>query len=241
MPHFLILLLLAGTARADDGTDVAKRAAETADTYCVDNASGNVQIAANALIPVGGSWAEVDEAWQASREASLLYWRGRLAQCLEKDERALADFAAFIEAKADDPDYVQQVEDARRRMRFLHVGDVEEAPAGPGVATRAGIGIGVGLGGAAGALTGLGIWQHTTANAAIQRYQSGDLTRGQFADVRTEIDQSGAAANALLGVSAGLAAGAVVAIVASAALTPRKARAGGVSVRPTGAGIEVRW
>lgn len=250
----LLLVLLASPARADEVADVAAQASQAADAYCVDGASGDVQLAANTLIQVGGAWAEVDEAWQASHEPSLLYWRGRLAHCLDKEDRALADFDAFIAAMSGDPAYAQQVEDARRRMRFLYVRVGMPERAGPSTATIGGVVVGLGLGGAAGVLGGLAGWQDAAARQGLERYHSGELRTGDFPAAQSEIQQSGAAANALIGISAGLAVGSAVALVATAALSPRgrrtartpgarrSARGGSaLSLGPGGAGLEFRW
>ncbi len=240
MIALLLLPLLAALAQAAPVADVAKQAAESVDRYCIDGTSGDVQIAANTLIPVGGVWAEVDEAWAASQEPSLLYWRARLAQCLEKDDRALADYTAFIEAMASDATYAQQVDDARRRVRFLQTSLAPPpATSGPSTATVAGAAIGIGLGSAAGVLGGLAGWQDATARAAVERYQGGSLTRDEFPGVAAEVERAGAAANALLGVSVGLGVSACVAAVFTAVLSPRPARSRGVALGP--GGLEVRW
>lgn len=239
----LIALLLAPAAWAD--ASVAATAAEVAEAHCVDGVSGDVQIAANALIQVGGTWAEVDEAWLASREPSLLYWRARLAQCLDKEDRALEDFAAFLESYGEDPAYAQQSEDARRRMRFLYVRVGEPEGDEPDVATVAGVALGGGLVGGAGVLAALAGWQDAQARDALARYHGGDLVTSEFPGVQLEIQQAGTTANALLGVAVGLASGGAAVLIATGALTARedaKERSRPrVSVLPTPLGLQVRW
>jgi hypothetical protein len=89
---------------------------------CADVAGDQVGRAADALVLVATAYSKVHDSYESAPDPKptfLLYWRGVLGQCLDRDGLAGKDLLAFIEAERDNAEYREQVRDARRRLRRL--------------------------------------------------------------------------------------------------------------------------
>ncbi len=157
-------LLCCASAHADDEAAdpdpsvVASQAFEVVQEYCAQTSMNNVTAAAKAVSEVTDIWDRVNLALRSTRKVYLLYWRGVLAQCLNREDAALSDLHEFMAARSDSSLFLSLVEDARRRVRRL-----ERKPGMGGTnlkRRRAGL-IALGAGFSAGAVTFgvLGGWQ----------------------------------------------------------------------------------
>ncbi len=198
--------------------------------------SHETTLAAQSLARVGDVWARVSEAYERSKEPYLLYWRGVLGQCLNQDERAVADLEGFLAGVGDESTYTDLVRDATVRLRRLKRGE-ERGPS-------AGVPLGIGLGLAAGAgLSGaLAAWQNQVSVDAHDRYKSGELTTAEFPFVQTDSLEAWRRRNGLLALSGGLAAGSIAALITAAVMGQDGV---GVAAVPTPGGFVVsmggRW
>ena len=100
----LLTLLLPAPASASPAEDAAVLAAGVKDQYCADIFHQRVTLKAGSLKEVAAAWETVSEAYDATDELYLLYWRGTLAQCLNGfDDTARQDLEAFWQRSAGDP------------------------------------------------------------------------------------------------------------------------------------------
>ncbi len=91
---------------------------------CADVHHDQVGRRAQANLEVAKVWTRVSDAWEASGESWLQYWRGVLGQCLGDNEAAEADLQAFADGAEDDASQGAVVRDARRRLERLATRDV---------------------------------------------------------------------------------------------------------------------
>jgi hypothetical protein len=135
--RLLLLLLLAAPAFAGEADKIAMEADSVNQAACLDVAEQTaVNKAGVAMAEVSVVWVKVDEIYSASpepRPAYLLYWRGVLGQCLDRDELALADLRAFATTQASNAAYAGLVKDAERRILRLErrAAGVVERPVPP--------------------------------------------------------------------------------------------------------------
>jgi hypothetical protein len=80
----------APTAAPDAGL-LAQEAAAVVDEHCSDAAVAAGTQAARAVATVSDVLARVSEAHDATGQVWLLYWRGVLQQCIDREERAIED------------------------------------------------------------------------------------------------------------------------------------------------------
>lgn len=130
-----------GAAEAQELTadDLAVRAAEVHTEHCAAIHSTNPRSAEVGYAAVHEVWGELDESLRASEvpQPYLLYWRGLLAACLDKDEQAASDLEGFVNAAefltAAAPQREGQLQsmvgDSKRRLKRL-------TRARPGVTAR---------------------------------------------------------------------------------------------------------
>lgn len=237
----LSLLLPAASvgAEPDDATAVAARAAKVHERLCSDVAVARATKSFEASAEVSAVLADVSRTYDRTPELWLLYWRGLLAGCAEREERAVADLQAFVAAAADDDSLTAQVQEARRRRRLLSAGESTDARRPP----TAGVAIGAGLLAGGGALAGLSGWQA----AELSRHQAAFRDEALAWDERVAQhavpgERAAAASNGLLVGAIGLGAGGAAAMAITAATG---GKAPGVAVTPTDGGVFValggRW
>ncbi len=125
------LTAVSGHARAQEAgaDDLAVRAAAVHAEHCAALQGADVSAAVEGYQAVAGTWGELDEALRASDvpQPYLLYWRGLLAQCLDKREDASSDLEGFLKAteflSAVDGEREGQLramaQDAARRLKRL--------------------------------------------------------------------------------------------------------------------------
>lgn len=98
----LALSAVAAAAQEPDADDLAVWAAEVHEAHCAAMQGTDVQAAVEGYQVVAGVWGELDAALKGSEvpQPYLLYWRGLLAQCLDKEEEAATDLEGFLQAAA---------------------------------------------------------------------------------------------------------------------------------------------
>lgn len=197
----------------------ALRAAQVLDEYCADVAAGKATESAQALSAVGPVLAEVSAAHDASGAPYLLYWRGRLNLCLDREGRAEEDLFLFIEAAGDDPAYRTQVQLARSLLRRA---SRAKASTGalihtPGAAVAGGALLGVGA-----ALGGLSAWQWREASSRHEDYVNGGIPWSQSEQLLNDSQAAQTRSQVLLGVAVGSSVGGLVSFVLST-VKPRAA------------------
>ena len=116
----LPLNVLAEDSGADAASEaIALEAAQVIDEHCAAAAGGSATAAAASVAIVSDVWRRVSEELETSRKVYLLYWRGVLGQCLDQEERALADLTEFVDARRGSDLWTSLVDDAKRRIVFL--------------------------------------------------------------------------------------------------------------------------
>lgn len=242
----LLCLLWAAVAHAADGSDeVAIRAAAAHEAHCSDVATGQATAAAEALAQVGPVLAEVSRAFDQTGEPFLLYWRGMLNQCLDQEDRAATDLAAFVKAAGAWPVYAEQVNEAKRRLRGLNASTAAVRTAAP---PPPGLVVGASLIGAGAVFGGLSGWQGEVLAQAQADWDAGGQPWSQLEEIKLAGLDAADASNGLLAAAIGAGAGGAVAMVIAAATSgPRKPRAAAVlplaSPRPRGVTLVLagRW
>ncbi len=120
----LLLGLLPAKAQAGKADDLAGEIATLLEQWCTDADSADPGKASRAMEPIGSSLGRVT-AFLDERGVDefgwLLYWRGRLADCLHRDDLAAADYLAFMGAYQSAPTFRSLSQDARKRLRRLGV------------------------------------------------------------------------------------------------------------------------
>ena len=121
IPLLLGVWLLAPTlARGGDpAVDAAVQADDVNQQHCASLDTRQVDRAASATVAVAEAWGRVDEVYEQTGADYLLYWRGVLAQCLGRDEAALADLTAFVQGQEGSTQFSSMVKLARTRVRRL--------------------------------------------------------------------------------------------------------------------------
>lgn len=192
---------------------MALEAAQVRDELCTDVAGDETTLAAQSLTRVGDVWARVSEAYEASQEPFLLYWRGVLGQCLNQDARAKADLEGFLAGSSGEATYTDLVRDARRRLRRLDADTKVERPG-----WRTPLELGIGFAAAAGVTGALAGWQNQVSLDALERWKSGELLTAEYSFVQADSLEAWQRRNVLLAVCGGLAGTATVALLWSASL-----------------------
>jgi hypothetical protein len=99
--------------------NAAINAAARLDQYCADVATGKAIESAQARSAVGTVLTEVSAAHDESGKPYLLYWRGRLELCLDREDRAEDDLRLFLETAADDAANRTLIQEARALLGRL--------------------------------------------------------------------------------------------------------------------------
>lgn len=253
MKHLIVAVLLAASwtpaaAWADrdgEAEALAARASATVDEHCSDAAQADVTRAAESVARASTVWADVSKALEDTRKVYLLYWRGMLGQCLDQEEKALADFEEFLRVRGGSTAWASLVDDAERRIRVLKrkLGVRSAPPAGaPGFV------LGAALAGGAAAMGGLSGWQWSEALGTMSALAAGEHVGGDALAYQAAGDDAAAASGVLAGSAVGLGAAAAVSIVVGATRRPSGTRTASVVAPfflPTAdggvAGLGGRW
>ena len=80
------------------GADIeaASRANDVVEEYCAVLVTGKTAAAASGTRAVAEAWEQVSTAYDQTQALYLLFWRGTLAQCLNREEQAKEDLQAFL-------------------------------------------------------------------------------------------------------------------------------------------------
>lgn len=246
----VLMMLAAAPAAAQEASEgpvdvnaAALVASSVHEEHCADTRGNDTSVFGAALAATSAAFVEIDKAYAATQDPSLLYWRGLLALCINREDAGAADLTSFLEGVGDDKAYTGQIKDAQRRLRRVQLsqrssGAPAAIPNAGGVAATLGLGIG------AGTLGGLTAW----SSSELEHLQS-QLANGEL---RTEaIDQAlidgptyETRANALIGATAGVGAGALIAGVITALTADRDGStaswsAPSVAAVPTRGGVQI--
>ena len=205
-----------------DPNKAALDASMVLEAHCADVAAGTATKSAQALSAVSPSLAYVSEAHDATGEVFLLYWRGRLNLCLDREDRAKEDLEAFITASEGDSVYATQVKEAGRLLRLIE----RRSKGGVTIETPGLAAAGGALVGGAGALAGLSGWQWNRAQGFLADFEDG----GERWDTAVEIQRQGESAVTAQRVFVGAAVAAGVSGVASFVLSTVAPRRGAKSI-----------
>lgn len=220
---------------------VAQEADAVVTEHCSDAAVADGTQAARAVATVSSVLARVSEVHDATGEPWLLYWRGVLQACIDREERAIEDLQAFL--ATPDPGDVNkaQREDAERRLRRLGV-RVEDPSAA--AAPPVGAIVGGGLLGAGGVLGGLGAWQGARTADLTAEFAAGKRPWAETELLGFEAEETGNRATGLSAAAVGLGVGGVAAFVITAVTSKTGAPVAAVVV-PTSSGVALsiggRW
>lgn len=244
LPSLLLLLLAAPAHAAPDAASAASAAAEVADEHCSDTAADAQTKAARAVAAVAPVLAEVSEAHDATGEAWLLYWRGLLQACIDREERAILDFRAFLAEPDPDGIYAAQRQDAERRLRRLEIGassmlrDQAGGPQPGGLITGGAL---LGGGAVLGGLSGL---EGSVAAQQESIYRAGLRPWSETQEAQIASEAAAGRANGLLVGAIGLGVGGAVAFAITAATAKGRPGVSAVVV-PTDGGVALsiggRW
>jgi len=190
-------------AAAPDPEQAALQAAMVLEAHCADVAAGTATKSAQALSAVSPALTQVSEAHDATGQAFLLFWRGRLNLCLDREERAKEDLEAFVAQTADEPMYTDQVKEADKLLRILE----RRSEGRPTIQTPGLAAAGGALLGGAGALAGLSGWQWTEAQASLADFEDGGEPWADAEVIRQQGQTSLTAQRVLMGsaVASGVA------------------------------------
>jgi hypothetical protein len=217
---FLIGNVLPTSARAEDpSTAAALKAAEILELHCADVAGGKATESAQALSVVSPVLAEVSAAHDETGTPFLLYWRGRLNLCLDREDRAKEDLTTFIKAAADEAAYGTQVREARallNRLARAERGGLKIHT--PGLAVAGGAMFGAGV-----VFSGLSAWQWQIASSKHAEFMAGERLWSETQSINEEGEAAQDRAHALLGVGISTGIGGIVTFVLSMVPPPKLA------------------
>jgi len=222
--------------RDPEAEALAREAQQVVEGYCSDAVADDVTLAAESVATVSAVWARVSASLESNQKVYLLYWRGVLGQCLDQEDKALADLKGFLDTHGDSSTWASLVTDAERRVRQLERrttgGAVPRGPVAPVVVG------GIGAGVAGGLLGGLGGWQWSVADQSRQDLYDG-VHIGQ-SDLQSRLDTEGAASAAHRGlvVGAGVAGATSVGLLVTAGILGQRAPL--VAVAPWVLPVDVR-
>jgi hypothetical protein len=121
----MVGFLLCGVApvrAADPAVDAALQAEAVNAEHCANLYSAQAKRAASSNLAIAEVWSHVTDVYEATTSPFLLYWRGVLAQCLGRDEAAVADLEAFVESQGTSAIYASSVQQAKSRLKKLGAG-----------------------------------------------------------------------------------------------------------------------
>jgi|GEM_PF-3162040 len=103
----------------DPATDAALEADAVNQEECANLYSATVGTAASSTVRVAEVWQKVSEVYEQTQAPYLLFWRGALAQCLGREDAAIADLEQFAETQKGSTMFSNLVDNAQRRLRRL--------------------------------------------------------------------------------------------------------------------------
>ncbi len=245
-----LLLLLAPAVRAGQIPEQQWAAVQAADAhgkFCAEGVDQTIGSAGSGLAQVAEVWASLDGMPERTGATGLLYWRGLLAECLNRQDHAIRDLSRFLELHQADTTWVEPAHDAIRRLQRMGVA-AEAGPSKPPVGRIVGVALGGLQGVGAGAMAALAGVRAGHRQEAETLYLSGNLSTADFAIVDQQGQDATRDVNGFSAAAAGLSAGAITTTLLSA-LAPESG-AGTVHrvsalgfVGPQGAwlGIGGRW
>jgi hypothetical protein len=252
---YLLILAAAAPAVAQDDTAAASEtvqvnvgavalgAALVHEESCADTRGNDVSVMGTALSRASAALVEVSEAYTASGDPSLLFWRGLLALCIDREDVGTADLNRFLVSVQNDSAYAEQVRDAKRRLRRAEVTLDRSRPAGP---NPGGMVTGAGLAAGAGAFAGLSSWQAIELRTATDNLELGRLRTSEIDYALVEGPLQADRDNAFLGLASGLAVGSLTSFIIAAATSTDaptraawKAPAPVIAALPTETGVQI--
>jgi hypothetical protein len=211
-------LLLAAPAIAGQIPEqqwAAVQAADVHSQYCAEGVDQTIGSAGSAMVKVAEVWASLDGMPERTGATGLLYWRGLLAECLNRPEHAIRDLSAFLELHQHDATWVEPAQDAIRRLRRMGVA-VEAGPSKPPVGRIVGVAVGGLQGVGAGVLGALAGVRAGHLNELRSTYTSGSLTTDDFAIVDAQGVDAARDVNGFAAGAAGFTVGALTTVLISA-------------------------
>lgn len=149
--------------------EAALQASMVLEAHCADVAGATATKSAQALSAVSPALTQVSKAHDATGEAFLLYWRGRLNLCLDREDRAKEDLDTFVAQVGDDAVYTAQAKSATRLLRVIDRRSTGRPTVRtPGLAVAGGV-----LLGSTGVLAGLSGWQWVEAQESLADFEDG--------------------------------------------------------------------
>lgn len=116
----VVLWMLPAVALGQDpAIDAALEADAVNQEECANLYSATVDTAASSTVRVAEAWQKVSAVYEETQAPYLLFWRGALAQCLGREDAAIADLAQFAETQKGSTMFSNLVENAQRRLRRL--------------------------------------------------------------------------------------------------------------------------
>jgi hypothetical protein len=229
----VLIALWALPAAAATTEELAAAAEEAHSSYCADGARGDINLTSQSVARVGDVWQRVTEAGAGNNDPFLLYWRAKLAECLNHEEFAQADYAGFLTAVGKSPLYTAMAKDAERRLRRLHLRarqsrNIDSTPA---FAVS-----GLLAGGAAAFGAGAG-HQWTSLLDGYAQMQAQPLSEDQYSDRLADLAEFEQGHQGLL-LATMVSGGSAVAVFVISAATHNRPRAGArAAVVPTPGGL----
>ncbi len=104
---------------ADPATEAALEANTVNQAECANLYSSKIDTAASSTVRVAEAWQRVSTVYEETEAPYLLYWRGALAQCLGRNDSAIADLSEFVESQKGLAMFTSLVENAQQRLRRL--------------------------------------------------------------------------------------------------------------------------
>jgi hypothetical protein len=126
----------AGTAEA-----AAMEAYAFQQRYCAEVAGAtSTSDATQALSEVTIVLSRLSLTYDETGVPFLLYWRGVLLQCVQQEERAIADMEAFLASPGVEEDFTALVKESRRRIRIMTHGEDDSDAVRPAPTVVIGLG-----------------------------------------------------------------------------------------------------
>ena len=208
---------------APSSEQLAIEAAQVQSEHCANAASRLDTSGARSISIVSDTWVRVSERYDQSGESYLLYWRGVLAQCMDKEDFALQDLENFISRSEGNALWATLIKDAKRRIRQLSRKTDNTRPNRPAAPAPNDAILGIVLGASlAAASAGSGIaaaswWSRSQEKADLIRALPQDQRQDLLATEEYEDgNQSWRISSALTVAAIGLGAGAMVSFLVTA-------------------------
>ena len=102
-----------------DPVEAAAKANEVNQIHCGDAYSADIKLAAYSTGEVAETWSQVDDSYNLSKAPYLLFWRGVLAQCINRPDAAMKDLQDFVDLQEEKGGFEDLVRQARVRLKRL--------------------------------------------------------------------------------------------------------------------------